>query len=118
MNLFKVLGVKSNRVEGFTGDRRVFKRYEIPLKVTYFEPLTRLEGSTLSRNISSSGIRLPIKTKLPRGTLLNLLVEDPISERSISAKGKVIWVEEFITGDNAEGVRYETGVKLLKKRLF
>lgn len=118
MNLFKFFGIKPSKIEEFSGDRRRAKRYDIPLKINYLEPVTRLEGTAVTRNISSKGLRFPIKTKIPKGTLLNLLVEDPATEKSISARAKVIWIEEFITGDDACGTRYETGVRLLNRRLF
>lgn len=102
----------------FIGDRRTTKRYEIPLKIDYRDPLTGSQGQGLTKNICNRGLRFPVATKIAKGSILDLKIEDPNSAKSISTKAKVVWAEEFITGDDAEDVIYEAGVVFLKKRLY
>jgi len=99
-------------------DRRSEKRYEILLKLKYFDPITKLQGETLTKNISRYGLGFPVGMKMAKGTILNLDIEGPYSEAIISSKAKVIWMGESIIGEEAEDVIYEVGVKLLKKRIY
>lgn len=103
---------------GFVNDRRVLKRYDVPLKLKYFDSVTKCSGEALSRNICRTGLRFPVSTKIVKGSILDLAIEDPYGDEPISSKAKVVWMEKFIAGDDAEDVMYEVGVKLLKKRLF
>lgn len=114
--LKKIFEFKKER--DFVNDRRESKRYDILLKLDYSYPETKWSGESLTKNISSHGLRFPVNSKIPKGSLLNINIEDPNSERSLSLKGRVAWLEEFSGEDDSGAVRYETGVDLLKKRLF
>lgn len=117
--LSKLFEVTKKEVEDFINDRRAAKRYEVPLKLNYnCVPIANCRGEALTRNISKAGLRFPVNMKIPKGLLLDLLIEDPYTHSRISSKAKVVWSEEFITGDDAEDISYEVGVRLLKKRLF
>ena len=105
-------------METFVNDRRRVKRYDIPLKLTYWDPITNFRGETLTKNICKTGLRFQVNTKIPKNTVLDLNIEDPYSNVLITSKAKVIWLEKFVTGDDAEDVIYEAGVKLLKNRLY
>ncbi|MFH1854213.1 MAG: PilZ domain-containing protein [Candidatus Omnitrophota bacterium] len=113
--LFELTKKEEDRL---VNDRRDLKRYEVPLKLNYLDPLTKIHGESLSRNISRSGLRFSVSFKIPRGTMLDLVIEDPHNSASITSKAKVMWTEGFITGDDADDVLYEVGVRLLKKRLY
>ena len=102
----------------FVNDHRSAKRYELPLKLNYHDPLTNYHGESLTRDISKNGLRFPVDTKIPKGTILDLKVEDPNSHTSICSKAKVVWLEKIVTGDDAEDVVHEVGVKFLKKKLY
>src|SRR3989338_4174303 len=118
MKILPRLFDKRSEGEGFANDRRIVKRYDVPLKLTYFDPATKCKGEALTRNICRTGLRFPVSTKIPKGSIVELAIEGPYGDALISSKAKVIWMEKFITGDNAEDVIYEGGVKLLKNRLF
>jgi len=102
----------------FSNDRRENKRYDLSLKLNYCDPLTNSKGEALTKSISKNGLRFPVSSKIPKGALLDLNIESPFSEKLIRSKARVIWVEEFITGADAEDIGYEVGVKLLKKLLY
>lgn len=102
----------------FINDRRQAKRYDIMLKLNYFDPVTNNFVETFTKNISKNGLRFSVNSMLPKGTLLDIKIEDPNSSKFLSLKGKVTWLEEFPGEEYAEAVRYETGVDLLKKSIF
>ena len=116
--LSRLFEIRKNKEETFINDRRRIKRYDIPLKLNYCDPITKCQGESLTKNISRAGLRFPVNTKVPKGTMLDLKIEDPYSKALINSRAKVIWMEKFITGDDAEDVIYEVGVRLLKKRLY
>ncbi|MBU4342550.1 MAG: PilZ domain-containing protein [Candidatus Omnitrophica bacterium] len=102
----------------FSNDHREIKRYDLSLKLNYYDPLTNSKGEALTKNICKNGLRFPVHSKIPKGALLDLNIEDPFSEKLIRSKAKVVWAEEYVTGDDAEDAGYEVGVKLLKKLLY
>jgi len=103
----------------FINDRRVSKRYDIILKLNYSYPALRYSGESFTKNISQNGMRFPVKSKLTKGELLRIEIEDPNSQKLLSLKGRVAWFEEFSEeGHSDETTRYETGVSLLKKNFF
>ena len=63
-------------------------------------------------------VRFPVNSRLPKGSILDIKIEDPNSSRLLSLRGKVNWLEEFSGEDDSASARYETGVSLLKKNLF
>ena len=102
----------------FINDRRCSKRYDIMLKLNYSYPQAKYSGECFTKNISKNGLRFPINSRIEKGALLDLKIEDPNSDRMLSLKGMVKWLEEFSGEDDSSAIRYETGVSLLKKRLF
>lgn len=99
-------------------DRRQTKRYELMLKLAYFDPVAKTWLESCTRNISRNGLMFPVNSRLTKGSLLDIKVEDPNSDKFFLLKGKVAWLEESIASEDAEMAAYETGVNLLKKRLF
>ncbi|NQT75489.1 MAG: PilZ domain-containing protein [Candidatus Omnitrophica bacterium] len=116
--LSKIFEATKKEVESFIDDRRFAKRYDVPLKLNYCAAIPACRGQALTKNICGKGLRFPINMKVPKGTMLDLKIEDPHSHSFISSKARVTWSEEFVTGDDAEDVLYEVGVELLKKRLY
>lgn len=116
--LSRLFEVIKKEGESFVNDRRSTKRYEVPVKLNYFDPFTKIHGEALTRNISKHGLRFPVNSKIPRGTLLDLVIEDPHGNASLASKAKVMWAERFITGDDADDMFYEIGVRLFKKMLY
>jgi hypothetical protein len=117
MKLFKKIFEFKKELD-FVNDRRKSKRYDIMLKLNYFYPETKCFGESFTKNISKNGLRFPLNLKLAKGTFLDIKIEDPNSDRFLSLKGRVAWLEEFFGEDDSDAVRYETGVNLLKKKLF
>lgn len=113
--LFKV--IKKEEVP-FINDNRASKRYDVPLKLNYSYAVSKICGESLSSNISRHGLRFPVSARIPRGEMLDLIIENPYSSSYIKSKAKVMWAEEFTTGDDAGDILYEIGVRLFKKRLF
>ena len=117
MVLFKkIFGLKKETE--FINDRRISKRYDIILKLNYSYLETRYSGESLTKNISKNGLRFSVNSRIPKDALLDIKLEDPSSNKFLSLKGKVVWIEEFSGEDDSLSDRYETGVSLLKKRLF
>lgn len=115
--LKKILGFKKEF--DFINDRRDAKRYELMLKLNYYDPLTKYSGESITKNISKNGLRFPVDSRMEKGALLEIKIEDPNSSRLLSLKGRVSWLEEFSgEDDSSETARYETGVILLKNGLF
>ena len=99
-------------------DRRAEKRYEALLKVEYKDPVALVHGESLTKNICSRGIRLPVNSMIAKGSVLDMKIEDPNSNASISTRAEVAWIEKLINGDDAEDVTYEAGMRLLKKKIY
>lgn len=116
--LSRLLHIERNKEKSFTDDRRSAKRYEIPIKLSYYERATKRQGETLTKNICRTGLRFPVNAKIPKGSILDLRIEDPYGAASILSKAVVVWAQEFVTGDDDKDVIYEAGVKLLKRKLF
>ncbi|MFC1666400.1 PilZ domain-containing protein [Candidatus Omnitrophota bacterium] len=115
LDLFKE---RKKEIEDFVSERRRAKRYNLPLKLNYSDPITKQRIETQTKNICKTGIRFPVKTKILKGTTLDLELETPYGGTPVSSKAKVMWAEEFIVGDDAEDLIYEVGVKLLKKCFY
>lgn len=116
--LSRLLEVIKKEEENFVNDRRASKRYEAPLKLNYSCPSAKIHGEALSKNISRQGLRFPVSAKIPRGAMVDLVIEDPYSNAFITSRARVMWSERFITGDDADDIFYEIGVRLFKKRLY
>jgi len=117
MKLFKNI-FEFKKEFDFVNDRRHSKRYDVMLKLNYSYHGTSCLGESFTKNISRNGLRFPVSSALTKGALLGIKVEDPNSDRFLSLKGRVVWLEEFSGEDDSDAVRYEAGVNLLKKKLF
>lgn len=116
--LSRLITTQRNKKDSLIDDRRSAKRYEIPIKLSYYERATKRQGETLTKNICRTGLRFPVNAKIPKGSILDLRIEDPYGAASILSKAVVVWAQEFVTGDDDKDVIYEAGVKLLKRKLF
>ena len=105
-------------VEGPINERRGAKRHDVLLTIDYRDPLNKCRGEALTKNISRNGLRFPVKTRISKGTILDLKIEDPNRNTSIYSKARVMWLQEFVAGDDAGDVVYEVGAKLLRKRIY
>ena len=96
-------------------DQRRTKRYDILLKLNYLDPATNCRGKSMARNVCKTGLRFPVTTKMQRGSILDMKIEDPFSGSFIPSKAKVVWARELSDGEEEI---YEIGVELTKKRLY
>jgi len=117
MKLFKKI-FENKKKQDFINDRRESKRYDIALKLNYSDSEARRAGESVTKNISVNGIRFSANTKFLGGSLLDIKVEDPNSDKYLSFKGRVAWIKEFAGKEELPSFRYEAGVRLLKNRLF
>jgi len=117
MILFKKM-FEFKKEPDFINDRRESRRYDIMLKLNYSCRDMKCSGESLTKNISKSGLRFPVSSRIARGAVMDIKVEDPNSDRLLLLKGRIAWLEEFTGENDSDAVRYETGVRLLKKRLF
>ncbi len=99
-------------------DNRKHRRYDIMLKLNYSCPETKYSGESVTKNVAKNGLRFPVNSRFAKGTLMDISIEDPNSDKLLSLKGKVMWFEEFPEEDDSLSAKYETGVSLLKKDLF
>jgi hypothetical protein len=102
----------------FINDHRVFKRYDIPLKLNYSYGVNNIRGESLSKNISRHGLRFPVNARIPKGAMLDLVIENPYGASRVKSKARVMWTEKFVSGDDAKGSIHEIGVRLFRKNLF
>jgi len=112
----KMLRIKNS--PDFINDRRDSKRYDIMLKLDYQDIMTGLISESLTKNISKNGLRFPVSSKLAKGSILGIKVEDPFSDKLLPRKGMVTWLEEFPGEEDAGSAKYEIGVNILHKGLF
>lgn len=105
-------------IKSFETDRRGAKRYDMPLRISYLDPATNLKAESVAANICKNGLRFSVNTKLQKGGLLDLKIEDPFNNRLISSKAEIMWVREFISGEGIDDTSCEIGVRLSKKQLY
>ena len=83
------------------GDRRRFPRLQAGLPVEIrplIQPLQWLEGS-LSRDLSTGGLRVTMGRFLPRNSQVVMQFAPPGTGRKLRAVGRVSWVRERPFGD-------------------
>lgn len=97
-------------------DRRTFERVPAVINVAYRIYGKKDKLKATSKDIGGGGIRLSLNEKLNEGTILELEVALPDTNRSIPAMGKVIWtVEVVVRGEGDRVVRYyDTGIEFIK----
>lgn len=117
MKLFKKIFELKKEFD-FIDDRRGSKRYDMMLKLNYSSSETKYSGDSFTKNISKNGVRFPVNSRAAKGSLLDLKIEDPNSGKLLLLKGRVAWLKEFTREGHSDTIRYETGVTLLKKKLF
>lgn len=74
-------------------ERRKFIRLEKSVNI-FYAPMARMHPpfTTLSKDISGEGIRIPIERGVKKGEVLELEIALP-GEKSIFALGKVVWLK-------------------------
>lgn len=75
--------------------------------------LAKAEGSTLTEDISSDGLRFLLAERLPNGTPLTLTLKLPVNETNVVVQGKVIWQDRDTLPSNTinHAPRFVTGLQ-------
>lgn len=95
-------------------ERRIFPRFTLQVDVT-FRLLT--EGTShrgSSQNISRGGVCLISHYPLKDQDVLQLEIGLPGGLKPIQVSGRVVWVKEFVIGDEAQGKRFDVGVEFME----
>lgn len=95
-------------------DRRVFERVPAAINVAYRVYGGKSKFKTISKDISGGGIRLSLNEKLDEGTILELEIGLPDTNRSIPALGKVAWTVEFVVRGDSVMKYYDTGIEFIR----
>ncbi len=101
-------------------ERRQSVRFRKTLGVSYvIEKRAHLSNSGKTLDISDSGLRLSLEEKLVKGTIIDMRISDPSSNKTIEIEGEVIWSEDTKTKKDEEDSgkrRFEAGLKFLGTR--
>jgi c-di-GMP-binding flagellar brake protein YcgR len=89
-------------------EQRKFVRLDSSIAVEY-----RITGksvhpplNTITRNISSGGIRIPLKSRLLVGSTLDIVLKLPNLDHDIKVVGEIVWVEPNKEGTYDAGIKY------------
>jgi hypothetical protein len=77
-------------------EKRRFPRYDKEVEVRYSTGgIASVESTSLTKNISRSGIRMPVSRLLKKGDQLRLTLSAPSRDSShIYATGRIAWTRE------------------------
>lgn len=90
-------------------ERRKYIRLKTPVAVTCTVPNTGTVHSSVTKDISTDGLRLEIKAKnIEKGSILELKLELSGANNPVHAKGKVVWVNQISLEDDAP---YDIGIE-------
>ena len=92
-------------------EKRRFVRLNALVDVLYTRsPTTEEKELTLTKNISKGGICLIAYEDLKENEVLSLKIFLPEEKAAINAVGKVVWVKEFVVGEDYKNRRFDAGV--------
>ena len=90
-------------------NKRRFPRFSFNEPVGYQRgEVSSLEGS-VAEDISQTGLKLSVNEFIPLNTVLDLQIQLPGQMRLVSARAKVVWVNEVAHRDDA----WEIGLQLI-----
>lgn len=75
-------------------ERRSYVRANGLVLVNYKIPDMHLEGKSSAYDVSGTGVRITVDTKIESGALIEMELYLPGSSQPILAKGKVVWSEK------------------------
>ncbi len=90
-------------------ERRKYPRVDDSVTTKYRLAKTALKDRSSTKDLSISGVRLPVIRCFPPGTILILEFFIPDRAKPIIATGKVAWLEEIPTAKPP----YEVGVEFI-----
>jgi c-di-GMP-binding flagellar brake protein YcgR len=98
-----------------TKERRQFVRLNVLTDVSYAKRLpSEVAKLSLSKNIGAGGICLIVYEEMRESEILDLKIYLPEGLSPVSAVGKIVWVKEFVVGDDLKGKRYDVGIEFIK----
>ena len=92
-------------------DRRKFIRFSVKLNAQYSEENQDKWNECSVINISREGLGLVVylKEKIHLGSTLNLMIDVPEKNPSVSAAGTLIWIEEL---EKKSEFNYKAGIQI------
>lgn len=73
-------------------DRRKFKRFDAYMSVKYqFEDQQKMQGISLSKDLSREGIKMNTDVDLKEGTVVDLEINIPDDPKPVHTSGKIMW---------------------------
>ncbi len=90
-------------------ERRRFERFRSAIDVEYEVPQCSIEGVSLTKDISISGISLPTSMKIDEGEKLELRIKLPRDSNPIYATAQVVWSQPAQTQAD-----FDLGLKFVK----
>ncbi|MFH1867528.1 MAG: PilZ domain-containing protein [Candidatus Omnitrophota bacterium] len=96
-------------------EKRIYERISLPVKLTYeVKNRPRIVEESVSKNISGSGICLPLREKLPVNTELIIRIEVGKDGDGVTLNGRIVWNRRVdINGGVGPLVFYDTGIELI-----
>jgi hypothetical protein len=89
------------------GERRSETRFPISIPVDYNSPDFSFKKA-LTKNISSKGISLQTDFDIPKGVLLNFLLDFDANIDKLTCQGKSVWSKFLGQGKYLIGIRLES----------
>ena len=77
-------------------ERRQYVRSNGLVLVNYKIPKKKLEGKSAAFDVCGTGLRITVEEQLPQGVEVEVEIYLPGSSQPILAKGKVVWVKEYL----------------------
>jgi len=90
-------------------ERRKYTRMDESVTTKYRILKTALKDRSSTKDLSVSGVRLPVVRRFPPGTVLVLEFFIPQRIKPIIATGKVVWLEENVTAKPP----FEVGIEFI-----
>ena len=97
------------------GEKRQYARLDTTVKIIYgVMAKVHKPFSSLSKNVSSGGICIPLERRLKVGEVLELEVDVPGKQVPIFALGRIAWVKKNMPqGKDARYYPYQGGVEFI-----
>ena len=103
-------------------DRRIYDRFGFCAPVRFSSPEEDVTGRGFSEDISGGGIRLRSKSKISPKSVLNLEIDIPETDVSLSLSAKVIWTKQVSEGQYIAGLAFKDvdlmGLWLVFKKIY
>lgn len=99
-----------------TEEKRKFLRLNILTDIVYTKvALADKQKLSLAKNISQGGICIICYERMQESDVLDLRIYLPQEKTPINALGRVVWIKEFVIGDDLSGgKRYDVGIEFMK----